>query len=152
MEPEVQYATTAHDVRIAYSTTGKDKPLLYMVGGPWNHIELWEIPECRRWYERLAEDRMLVRYDVRGTGHSDRNVTDFSLDANVRDLEAVVNQLGLYGFDLLAGADAGPTAIAYAVELPEEVSHLILWCAWARGSEITSSPRIQAWLSLIDQD
>ena len=122
-----------------------------MAGGPWNHIELWQVPECRRWYERLAPERMLARYDIRGTGLSDRNVEDYSLEAQLLDVEAVVDRLGLDRFDLLGAADAGPVAIAYAARHPEHVSRLVLWCAWARTSDITS-PRIQAWLGLIDQD
>lgn len=41
----------------------------------------WQIPECGRLYERLAEKRMLIRYDGRGSGLSDRDVTDFTIDA-----------------------------------------------------------------------
>ncbi len=151
MEPHIQYAQTADGVSIAYWTLGEGRPFVYMAGGPWNHIELWQVPECRRWYERLAPERMLVRYDVRGTGLSDRNVADYSLEAQVLDAEAVVDRLGLDRFDLLGAADAGPVAIAYAASHPEHVSRLVLWCAWARTSDITS-PRIQAWLGLIDQD
>ena len=68
MEPRIRYAPTADGVSIAFWTLGEGKPLVYMAGGPWGHVELWDIPECRRWYERLAQKRMLVRYDVRGTG------------------------------------------------------------------------------------
>jgi pimeloyl-ACP methyl ester carboxylesterase len=42
----------------------------------------------------------VVRYDVRGMGASDRHVDDLSLDGRVRDLEAVVNRLGLERFVL----------------------------------------------------
>ena len=151
MEPRIQYAKTNDEVNIAYWTLGEGRPFVYMAGGPWNHIELWQVPECRRWYERLAPKRMLVRYDVRGTGLSDRNVADYSLEAHLLDVEAVVDRLGLDSFDLFGAADAGPVAIAYAARHPEHVSRLVLWCAWARTSDITS-PRIQAWLGLIDQD
>ena len=41
---------------------------------------------------------MLVRYDVRGIGLSDREVVDYSLNVQVLDLEAVVGQLGLDRF------------------------------------------------------
>ena len=105
MKRRVQYAKTADGVSIALWTLGEGEPLVYMTGGPWNHIELWDIPECRRWYERLAQNRMLVRYDVRGTGLSDREVVDYSLDAKVLDLEAVVNQLGLDRFSLFGAAN-----------------------------------------------
>ena len=151
MERRIQYASTADGVSIAFWTLGEGRPLVYMAGGPWNHIELWEVPECRRWYERLAPKRMLVRYDGRGTGLSERNVADRSLDALVLDVEAVVDRLGLDTFDLLGAADAGPVAIGYAARHPERVSCLVLWCAWAKTSDIRS-PRIQAWLGLIDQD
>jgi pimeloyl-ACP methyl ester carboxylesterase/DNA-binding CsgD family transcriptional regulator len=138
-------------VSIAFLTLGEGEALVYMAGGPWGHIELWDIPECRRWYERLAQEKMLLRYDVRGTGYSEREVSDHSLDALVADLEAVVDRLDLGRFDIFGAFDAGPVAIAYAARHPGRVSHLILWCSWARSSEIRS-PRIRAWLGLIDQD
>src|SRR6266851_1763548 len=85
--PRIQYARAADGVGIAFWTLGRGTPLVYLAGGPWNHVELWQIPECRRWYERLAQQRMLVRYDVRGTSQSERNVSDFSLEALLLDVE-----------------------------------------------------------------
>jgi pimeloyl-ACP methyl ester carboxylesterase/DNA-binding CsgD family transcriptional regulator len=151
MQPRIRYAITVDGVSIAFWTLGKGEPLVYMAGGPWGHVELWDIPECRRWYERLAQERMLVRYDIRGTGYSERDVSDHSLDALVADVEAVVDRLGLDRFDMFGAFDAGPVAIAYAARHPEQVTQLILWCSWARSSDIRS-PRIRAWLGLIDQD
>ena len=101
MERRIQYAKTADGVSIAFWTVREGMPLVYLTGGPWSHIELWQVPECRRWYERLRQKKTLVRYDVRGTGLSEREVTDFSLDAQLLDLEAVVDRLGLDRFNLL---------------------------------------------------
>jgi pimeloyl-ACP methyl ester carboxylesterase/DNA-binding CsgD family transcriptional regulator len=151
MQPRIRYAITVDGVSIAFWTLGKGEPLVYMAGGPWGHVELWDILECRQWYERLAQERMLVRYDIRGTGYSERDVSDHSLDALVADVETVVDRLGLDRFDMFGAFDAGPVAIAYAARHPEQVSQLILWCSWARSSDIRS-PRIKAWLGLIDQD
>jgi pimeloyl-ACP methyl ester carboxylesterase/DNA-binding CsgD family transcriptional regulator len=151
MEPRIRYAITSDGVSIAFWTLGKGEPLVYMAGGPWGHVELWDIPECRSWYERLAQESMLVRYDIRATGYSERDVSDHSLDALVADVEAVVDRLELDRFDMFGAFDAGPVAISYAARHPEQVSHLILWCSWARSSDIRS-PRIRAWLGLIDQD
>ena len=144
MGPRIQYARAADGVSIAFWTLGRGTPLVYLAGGPWSHVELWDIPECRRWYERLAEQRMLVRFDVRGTGLSERDVSDYSLEALLLDLEAVVDRLGLARFALFGAADAGPVAIAYAARHPERVARLVLWCAWARGADV-QSPRIRAW-------
>lgn len=152
MDRSIRYARAVDGVQIAYWTLGQGEPLLYMAGGPWNHIEVWDVPQCRNWYERLAEDRMLIRYDVRGTGLSQREVAEISLDGYVADLEAVVGELGLNHFSIFAAGDAGPAAISYAVANFDRVSRLVLWCAYARGADFQTSPRIQAWRGLIDQD
>ncbi len=77
MEPRIQYAQTKDEVSIAYWTLGEGQPLVHMPNIPFSHIQLeWQRPEVRRWYERLAENRKVVRYDGRGTGLSERNVTE----------------------------------------------------------------------------
>ena len=151
--PSIRYVTSKDGVRIAQWSLGEgDSTLVYLVGSPWNHIELWELDECRAWYERLAQNRTLVRYDNRGTGLSQREVSDFSLEAQISDLEAVVESLSLERFHLFAAADAGPVALSYAARFPDQVEGLILWCAWPNSAEVSLSPRIQAWRSLLDSD
>ncbi len=143
MEPQVQYAKTSDGVSIAYCTLGEGTPFIQMTT-EFSHLQLeWHYSGIRTWYERLAEKRMLVRYDGRGTGLSERDVTDYSLDARVRDFEAVVEHLGLDRFALWGAFDWGPVAVAYAVRHPQRVSHLILWCTYAS----TSDP---AWAKTLD--
>ncbi len=114
MEPRIQYAKTTDGVSIAYWTLGEGMPLVQMPTGPFSNIQReWQWPEWRHFYERLAEKRMLVRYDGRGTGLSERDVSDYSLDARVLDLEAIVDRLGLERFALGGTGDFGPVAIAY---------------------------------------
>ena len=151
MDASIRYARTTDGVGIALWTLGTGEPLVYMAGSPWCHVELLQLPACVQWYERLAEDRMLVRYDVRGTGLSDREVDEYSLAAHILDLEAVVESLGLQRFTLFAAADAGQVAIAYAAGNPDRISSLVLWCSWSKGSEILS-PRLDAWRGLLDHD
>jgi class 3 adenylate cyclase len=153
MEPRIQYAKTKDGVSIAYWTLGEGMPLVYMPSLPWSHIQQeWEIPGYRSWYERLAEKRMLVRYDGRGTGLSDREVTDYSLDAHLSDLEAVVDRLSLESLALFGAFNTGPVAIAWAARHPERVSHLVLWCTWARTSDAYRSPQLQAFRALRGED
>ncbi len=152
MEPRVQYAKTKDGVSIAYSTLGEGMPLVSMPF-PFAHLQLeWETPETRSWYERLAIKRQVVRYDGSGTGLSDRDVTDYSLDAKVLDLEAVVDCLGLEQFALFSPVASGPVGIAYAVRHPEQVSHLILWNSFARTTDRTGGPQVQALLQLANAD
>ncbi|MDP2950529.1 MAG: adenylate/guanylate cyclase domain-containing protein [Chloroflexota bacterium] len=152
MEPRIQYATTADGVSIAFWAMGEGEPLVHMMLGP-SHIQMeWQIPEYHRWYERLAEKRKLVRYDVRGFGLSERDITEFPLDTQILDLEAVVDRLGLEKFALLGLMHSGPGAIEYAARHPERVSHLLLWCTYARASEWGPPSQVQAVRALIGGD
>ncbi|OGO52401.1 MAG: hypothetical protein A2148_05745 [Chloroflexi bacterium RBG_16_68_14] len=152
MEPRIQYAKTRDGVTIAFCTLGEGMPLVYMPVIPDSHIQLeWQDPELRRWYERLMEKRKLVRYDSRGTGLSERNVTEYSVDSLILDLEAVVDRLGLERFALLACLYSGPVAIAYAARHPERVSHLLLTLTAARASEMLG-PELSQVAGLIDKD
>jgi class 3 adenylate cyclase len=152
MEPRIQYAKTSDGVSIAYWTLGEGTPFVHMPMA-FSHGELeWQIPEWRRWYECLAHKRKLVRYDGRGYGLSDRDVTNYSLEAQVLDLEAVVDGLGLERFALFAPLHLGPVAIAYTTRHPERVSHLLPWCTWARASDYYRSPQVQTLGSLRDKD
>ena len=153
MEPQIQYAQTTDGVSIACSTLGEGVPLVIMPNIPFGHIQLeWQIPEYRDWYQRLAEKRKLVRYDSRGQGLSDRDVAEYSLDAWLLDLEAAVDHLGLESFALLTPLHSGAVGITYATRHPERVSHLILWFAYARGSDYLRSPQVQTLRGLIAQD
>jgi len=149
MEPRIQYAQTKDGVSIAYWTLGEGMPLVAMPA-MLSHIQLeWQWPDARRWYERLAEKRKLVRYDGRGTGLSERDVSDYSLDARVLDLEAIVDRLDLERFALSGTHDWGPVAVAYAVRCPQRVSHLVLWCTYAKTSD---PPWVRAMDELVKKD
>ena len=151
MEPRIQYAKTSDGVSIAFWTLGEGAPLVYMPD-LFSHIELeWQNPELRAAYEWMAKRRMLVRYDGRGRGLSDRDVTDYSLDALVLDLEAVLDRLAPERFALFAVTHSGPVAIVYAASNPERVSHLILWHSFARTRD-TASPLTRSLARLIDTD
>src|SRR3990172_3683643 len=141
MEPRIQYAQTVDGVSIAFWTLGEGTPLVHLPPLPWSHIQLeWQDPGWRRWYELLARNRMLVRYDARGAGLSDRDVSGFSLDAYLLDVEAVVERLGLKTIGLFASMLSGPVGIAYVARHPERVSRLVLWCSWARASDYFQRP------------
>src|SRR3712207_5250892 len=109
-----------------------------------SHLERWwEHAGYRRFIEALARRHTVVRYDKHGCGLSDRHRADFSLDSEVRQLEAVVGHLKLPRFALLAYSQAGPFGIAYAVRHPRRVTQLILCSTYARGS-IVAHPEVAA--------
>jgi pimeloyl-ACP methyl ester carboxylesterase len=77
---------------------------------------------------------MLARFDIRGSGLSDRTGGDVGLDAWVRDIEAVADDLGWPRFPILGLCQGGAVAIAYAVRHPERVSRLVLCNSYVQGA------------------
>jgi pimeloyl-ACP methyl ester carboxylesterase len=132
-EQQIRFCTSSDGVRVAFATAGEGPPLVKAAN--WlSHLEFdWNSPVWRHWIRELARDHTLVRYDERGCGLSDWSAEEFSLDAWVRDLEAVVDGLGLERFPLLGISQGGPIAIAYTVRHPERVSRLILYGGYSRG-------------------
>jgi pimeloyl-ACP methyl ester carboxylesterase/DNA-binding CsgD family transcriptional regulator len=117
-----------HDgARIAYASHGAGPPLL--VVSCWlSHLQHdWESPVWRHFLEDLGQVSTLIRYDERGFGLSDWNVTDFSLEARVRDLEALVADLGLDRFALLGMSGGTPVALEYALRHPGRVSRIVVY-------------------------
>jgi len=140
LEQEIRFCTTAEGVRIAYATSGTGPPLVKTSN--WlSHLEFdASSPMWRHWWMGLGEMHRLIRYDERGSGLSDRDVGEISLDAWVRDLEAVVDEVGLERFALLGVSRGGAIAIEYAARHPERVSHLVLHGAYALGGRARGHP------------
>ena len=105
-----------------------------------------------RIFEQLARRLTLIHYDGRGTGHSQRDVTDLSPDAMVADLEAVVDQVGVAEVSLLGQYNSCTHAVAYAARHPERVRRMALFGGSGRGWNAMSARQTQALLSLIEQD
>jgi class 3 adenylate cyclase len=136
MEPQIRYARTADGVSIAYYAMGSGPAVIDLGPPPVSHLRAeLQIPEIRNWYERFASQRTFVRFDGRGTGLSEREIADYSTESLVRDLEAVVDALGLDRLTLMGQMNSGLAAITYAARHPDKVEALILWCAYTRGSE-----------------
>ena len=140
MRQEVHFCTASDGAQIAYSTVGEGLPLLKTAN--WlNHLEYdWESPVFSPLLRAIAADHRLIRYDARGNGLSDWNVQDLSFEAFVRDLETVVEAVGLKRFALLGISQGCAISIAYAVRHPERVSHLVLYGGFARGRRMRGLP------------
>jgi class 3 adenylate cyclase/pimeloyl-ACP methyl ester carboxylesterase len=103
---------------------GNGPTVVHMPEQPFSHQLLWPkvFPEQ---YDGMNARFRTIRYDVRGSGLSERGVTDFSLEAMLRDLEAVVAELD-EPFALVAQFDSVPVAVTFAVRQSERVSQLVL--------------------------
>ncbi len=130
--PRIQFATTEDDVRIAFAEWEGDGPPLLWTPSWVSHIEMdWNNPDIAPLYQRLASNHRFIHFDGRGTGLSDRDVSDLSAPARARDIEAVVAAAGLETFDLFAWSQWGPPAIICAAAHPERVRRLALFGTFA---------------------
>ena len=101
---------------------GKGEPLFFIAGGPGNaHYYL-------RRFDSLSTTNTLVYYDAFGRGKSDtaQNVTKYSLERDVEDLEGLRKAMGFSSINILGHSYGGLVAQAYAIKYPDNVSHLIL--------------------------
>ena len=133
MDQPIRYATSPDGVRIAYAVMGKGTPVVR--ASHWlTHLE-YELnsPVWRHLLLGMATRHTLVRYDGRGTGLSQRDGVEISLERWVDDLACVVDSLSLERFVLLGVSQGGAISIKYAARHPERVSHLIIHGAYARG-------------------
>ena len=126
VEQTIEFCTSIDGTRIAYAVMGDGPPLVRPatfvthidrdVNGPtWGH-----------WWRELSRDHMLIRYDLRGTGLSQREVSDLSLTARVSDLEAVVDALGLGTFDIVGHSQGASVGLAYVARNPGRVGRFVV--------------------------
>ena len=150
LRQEIRFCTASDGARIAYSAVGHGPPLVKAAN--WlNHLEYeWDSPVWKHWIDEISRRHVFVRYDERGCGLSDWHVQDLSFEAWVRDLETVVDALGLERFDLLGISQGGAVAVAYAARHPGRVNRLILHGAYARGWQFRDdAAEIEARTALI---
>lgn len=133
MQQTIRFIKSSDGVRLAVATSGSGAPLIKSAN--WlSHLEFdWQSPVWRHWFRFLSDGRELVRFDPRGCGLSDWDVEDMSHAAQVADLEAIIDSVGLDRFPLLGVSQGGAACIEYAVRYPERVSQLVLYGCYAEG-------------------
>jgi pimeloyl-ACP methyl ester carboxylesterase len=133
LQQNIHFCTASDGVRIAYADVGQGPPLVKAAN--WlSHLEYdWHSPIWSHLLHALAADHRLIRYDERGNGLSDWEVNDISFDSFVRDLESVVDTIGLDKFALFGVSAGCAVSIAYALRHPERVTHLVLYGGFVRG-------------------
>lgn len=133
MEQTIRFATTPDNAKIAYAISGSGPPMLKTAN--WlNHLEYdWESPVWRHWFRLFSAHHTFYRYDVRGSGLSDRSETHLSFDWQVSDLERVVEATGLDRFALLGISQGASVAIEYAARHPERVTKIVIHGGFVQG-------------------
>jgi pimeloyl-ACP methyl ester carboxylesterase/DNA-binding winged helix-turn-helix (wHTH) protein len=142
---KVTFCRTEDGINLAVACVGQGKPLVSIP--TWlTHLEYdWQNTTRAPLWHFLAERFRLIRYDGRGFGLSDRDVTDFSFTAFGRDLETIVDALDLRRYALLGVSQGVATAIAHAARHPERVSKMVLHGGFALGRNKQASAEEFEW-------
>lgn len=154
MQQRIRYLKSSDGLRLAWAEAGRGRALVKAAN--WlTHLEHdWNSPVWRHWMQFCAANFRYIRYDERGCGMSDWEAGDLSFARWVEDLEDVVTAAQPEApFVLLGISQGGATAVAYAAQYPERVSHLVLYGAYARGrsrrGDAADERRYRAMLELV---
>lgn len=151
--PEIRYCTTKDGVRIAYTISGDGPPLLFVTDPSCSHTQFeWSLPLFAAFFRRLASCMTLIRLDVRGSGLSDRVVSDDPLATYQLDLDAVLNAVPFDSMGIAAAEGGAPPVISYVHRHPGVASRLVLLDAAVRTADFVDTAQIQAMLNAIRAD
>ncbi len=113
----------ADGVSLHVEVTGHDgSPPLLLVNAAFNTVRSWD-----RVVERLTDRFLLVRHDVRGTGHSTGGPDgSYRFEQYAHDLVAVCRALGIERANLCGSAWGARVALVLAAVHPDLVHRLVL--------------------------
>jgi class 3 adenylate cyclase/pimeloyl-ACP methyl ester carboxylesterase len=152
MEREVHYCTSADGTRIAYCVEGQGPPLLISpILFESFSLDDW-VPDYKAFIEYLSRTFRVVRYDLRGTGLSEREVRAHGRLAYLSDVDAVVKATGTPKISLMAVAGGGPSIVAYAAENPRVVERLILVWSFVRAHDVAPPHILRGLVDLMRTD
>ena len=128
---EIRFARSG-EIDVAYRVVGDGPIDLVYVSGAYTHLEImWELPQYRRYCERLGEFARLITFDKRGMGMSDRVPGATTLEERMDDIRAVMDASGSGRAAVMGESEGGPLAILFAAAHPERTISLVL-----QGAEV----------------
>jgi class 3 adenylate cyclase len=129
------YAKTRDGIAIAYQVVG-DGPVDLALLGPWlGNVEVtWDVPALADFWRSLASFSRLIIHDMRGTGLSDRPPGAFTLESQVEDMLAVLDDMGSSRTCLFAGMNAGAAAALFAAQYPDRTAAFIWYAPAPRAT------------------
>jgi pimeloyl-ACP methyl ester carboxylesterase/DNA-binding CsgD family transcriptional regulator len=133
--------------RIAYATVGEGPPLVF--GAKWvSHLEEeWDDPLARSFYEELARNHLVVRYDRLGAGLSERRLPDPpSIERETAVLEAVLGATASTRATVFACSCAAVVTACLAARSPERLDKLVFFSSYVSRDDLPEVTR----RSLID--
>ena len=138
--PRTRYAKSG-EINIAYQVMGEGPLDLIVVPGWISNVDMhWEMLGYEAWVRRMTSFCRLIVFDKRGSGLSDRDVGDSTLEERMDDLRAVLDAVGSERAAVLGFSEGGSLAMLFAASSPERVQALALFGTFARVAEAPDFP------------
>jgi pimeloyl-ACP methyl ester carboxylesterase/DNA-binding CsgD family transcriptional regulator len=128
--------------RVAYAAVGDGPPLVF--GAKWvSHLEEeWDDPQARAFYEDLARNHRVVRYDRLGVGLSDRGLAaPPTVEQETRVLGAVIDASAAGSATVFACSCAAIVTASLAARSPERVEKLVFFGSYVSREDLPEVTR-----------
>ncbi len=140
MIPETLYAQS-RGADIAYRILGEGPRDIVLSMGFMSHLDLyWELPENVEFLEHLADLGRVIIFDKRGTGLSDRDLSDISPEGWCEDLIAVMDAAQSTSAVVMGWLDAGSLSLLAAALHPDRIDGVIAGESLAVGHRVRDFP------------
>lgn len=81
---------------------------------------------AQKWIEHLSKEYFVITWETRGL-FADKNLSNFSLDANVKDLMHIIDHFDLQDVHVFGMCSGAVVALKAMHEFPEKFSNASLW-------------------------
>jgi pimeloyl-ACP methyl ester carboxylesterase len=115
------------EINLSYEVHGKRQPLILITGFA-SAQNLWysQVRAFSRYYR-------VVTFDNRGFGKSDKPPGPYTTKMMAGDTIALMNRLGIEKAHIVAGSMGGMIAQEMAIDHPQRVNKIVLFCTTAGG-------------------
>jgi 3-oxoadipate enol-lactonase len=120
--------TTGNGINLYYEVHGEGEPLLLIMGLSLN---------SKSWFRTLpalSEHFKVIIFDNRGTGHSDKPNSPYSIEQMAEDAKCVLDAAGVESAHVYGISMGGMIAQRLALLYPSRVRSLILGCTTSGGA------------------
>ncbi|MFC1921480.1 alpha/beta fold hydrolase [Chloroflexota bacterium] len=126
--------TKVGDININYEIHGEGEPLLLIMGLG---------GDLTRWFRILpilAKEYMVIIFDNRGAGKSDKPDIAYTMEMMADDAAGLLNNIGIDAAHTFGISLGGMIALNYALRHPGKVLSLILGCTRCGGTHSINDP------------
>jgi pimeloyl-ACP methyl ester carboxylesterase/DNA-binding CsgD family transcriptional regulator len=131
MQQRINFTTSKDGWKLAWSAMGSGPPVLYFLG--LNHLTRnMEDPAVAAAMGRASAGRTVLRFDLRGSGLSQRGIRALSQSIMCDDIESVLDAAAVERADIVAHGNSCLWVVPFVVSHPERVNRLVLGSPMAR--------------------